>query len=535
MNKNEAIIRRAFADSEELVIEQDKEGILRLKGVVVAEGISFNISVRRNNSGNTASVHGTSPSAYKYLYTGTVSTLDPSTTNVMLSEAKRRDKEENRIPFKPKDIYATKKIRCDSADPQELVSDITSKISALIEEDRSQLDQALLQAMTPDQLSLPFAAEMHASDFLRLAYPNATPETNAKRFAQLQRTLSKFPTTPIAKLGKRQVNTILNRIHATDEAVKLCFLFVEYLLQMRKCSGPNPFTMPETRKNSRRNALVQQELGDAVFEKMFELLNKKAYPMAVIIALNASGFPPADIKGMRWNDLEIIPKYKDFVIAHIQREYAAVSKHDFSRPVIPDAALLIRRMLQELKKQTTMEELADQEIWPKGLDNKAVNNEIRNLLVRADFGGDFNAVGRPIEDDVDIPSGILLTNYKRMLYSKCGLKDDPDTYNFLCGTLYKSSTYTSYESHTWKDSMLRLYQYLKPLSTTKKLGKASGYRTEGEKVIYEAWPDTNHEAANLRGLVRLRPGEKAAICCPHGASGIIRLRREGNDAETKTY
>ena len=528
MNKNEAIIRRAFADSEELVIEQDKEGILRLKGVVVSEGISFNISVRRNNSGNTASVHGTSPSAYKYLYTGTVSTLDPSTTNVMLSEAKRRDKEENRIPFKPKDIYATKKIRCDSADPQELVSDITSKISALIEEDKSQLDQAIMRAMTPDQLSLPFAAEQYASDFLRYAYPAASPEKSKERLAQLQCTLSKFPATPIAQLGKRRVNTILNEIHATEERVKLCFLFVEYLLQMRKCSGPNPFTMPETRKNSRRNALVQQELGDAVFEKMFELLYKKPFPMAVIIALNASGFPPADIKGMRWNDLEIIPKYKDFVIAHIQREYAAVSKHDFSRPVIPDTALLIRRTLQELKKQTTPEELAEQEIWPKGLDNKAVNNEIRNLLVRAGFAGDFAAAGRPREDDVDIPSGILLTNYKRMLYSKCGLKDDPDTYNFLCGTLYKSSTYTSYESHTWEDSMLRLYQYLKPLSTTKKLGKVSGCRAEGEKTLFEAWPKTNHEEARVTGLIKLKPDQRMTVISEHGSKGIIRIHREGD-------
>ena len=41
MHKDEAIIRRAFADSEELVIEQDKEGILRLKGIVVAEGDLF--------------------------------------------------------------------------------------------------------------------------------------------------------------------------------------------------------------------------------------------------------------------------------------------------------------------------------------------------------------------------------------------------------------------------------------------------------------------------------------------------------------
>lgn len=529
MNKHEATIRRAFADAEELAIEQDKEGILKLKGIVVVEGISFRISVKRNDSGNVEVGNSVSPPKYKYLYTGTVSTLDPSTTEVMLSEKKRRAKEEKQLSFKPKDIYATAKIRCDSSDPQKLADAIMDRITALIQQDRSQLDEAILRAMTPDQLSLPFAAEQYADDFLRRSYPRSAPEENAKRLARLQRTLSKFPATPSAKLGKRQVCTILNEIHATDESVKLCFLFVEYLLQMRKCSGANPFTMPGSRKSSGRNALVQQELGDTVFEKFFELLNKQLSPMNVIIALAASGFPLADIKGMSWSDLEIVPGYKDFVIAHIQRDYASVSKHDFSRPVIPDTALLSRRTIRELKKQVPAEELAEQSIWSKDLDNKAVNNEIRNLLVRSGFAGDFSAAGRPSENDVDIPAGILQTNYKRMLYAKAGLKDDPDTYNFLCGTLYKSSTFTSYESHTGVDSMLRLYQYLKPLSVEKKLVKSSGYRSEADKTIYEAWPETNHEAVHVRGFVRLKPGEQLVPCSPHGVQGIIRLRRDGNE------
>lgn len=529
MNKTESMIRRAFADAEELVIEHDKEGVLNLKGIVVVEGISFRISVKRNDSGNVEVTHGVSPPKYKYLYAGTVSTLDPSTTKVMLSEKKRRAKEEKGISYKDKDIYSTAKIRCDSVDPQKLANAILERITALIQQDKSQLDQAILRAMTPDQLSLPFAAEQYAADFLRRAYPRSAPDENAKRLAKLQRTLSKFPATPIAKLGKRQVNAILHEIHATEESIKLSFLFVDYLIQMRKCSGANPFTMPGSKKPSGKNALAQQELGDAVFDKLFVLLNKQLSPISVAIALAASGFPLTDIKGMSWSDLEIMHGYKDYVVAHIQRDYASVSKHDFSRPVIPDAALLIRRLIRERKKQTPAEELAKQSVWPNGLDNKAVNNEIRNLLVRAGFDGKLSAAGRPREDDVDIPAGILQTNYKRMLYVKAGLKDDPDTLNFLCGTLFKSSTFTSYESHTGASSMLRLYQYLKPLSTEKRLGKSSGYRSESDKMIYEAWPQTNHEAAHLGGFVQLRPGDQIILCSPHGVNGIIRLHRDGSD------
>ena len=247
--------------------------------------------------------------------------------------------------------------------------------------------------------------------------------------------------------------------------------------------------------------------------------------MTVIIALAASGFPISDIRDMSWTDLEIVSGYKDFVVAHIQRDYAAISKHDFSRPVIPDAALLIHGAIREMKKQIPAESFAAQGVWPNDLDNNSLNNEIRNLLVRAGFAGDFSAAGRPHTDDVDIPAGILQTNYKRMLYIKAGLKDDPDTYHFLCGTLYRSSTYTSYESHTEAAAMLRLYQILKPVSTEKRLGKTSGYRTDGQKNLYEAWPETNHEVCHVTGKLRLSPGQKMVIRCSHGATGIVRITR----------
>lgn len=371
MNRTKSIIKQAFADAEELTVEQDKEGILSLKGIVVAEGISFRISITRSTSGNSTAQHETSLSKYKYLYNGTVSTLDPSATKVMLSEKKRRAKEEKGLEYQPKDIYATTKYRCDSAELQKIAAAIHNRIAALIRQDRSQLDQAILRAMTPDQLSLPFAAEQYAADFLRRAYPSSAPENNSKRLAQLRRTLSKFPATPIAKLGKRSVNAILNEIHATDESVKLCFLFVAHLLQMRKCIGTNPFTMPGSRKSSNRNTLAQQELGAAVFEKLFELLHKQLSPMNVIIALAASGFPISDIRDMSWTDLEIVSGYKDFVVAHIQRDYAAISKHDFSRPVIPDAALLIHGVIREMKKQIPASRLPSRASGPRILIAKA--------------------------------------------------------------------------------------------------------------------------------------------------------------------
>ena len=73
--------------------------------------------------------------------------------------------------------------------------------------------------------------------------------------------------------------------------------------------------------------------------------------------------------------------------------------------------------------------------------------------------------------------------------------------------------------------MLRLYQFLKPLSIEKKIEKPSVFRTEGENQVYEAYPKTNHEVAHVIGKVWIAPGQQLKICCEHGAHGIVRIDR----------
>ena len=69
---------------------------------------------------------------------------------------------------------------------------------------------------------------------------------------------------------------------------------------------------------------------------------------------------------------------------------------------------------------------------------------------------------------------------------------------------------------------------MKPLSVEKKLDKKSGEHTKDGKVLYEAWPKTNHEAARVTGRIRLKPGQKLTVVSEHGAKGIVRIHRESD-------
>ena len=305
---------------------------------------------------------------------------------------------------------------------------------------------------------------------------------------------------------------------------ELCSHFFEFLIATGKCAGKNPIITSDNKETStnaiRKAAFSQQELGFAVFTKMFELINNKISALYCVIVLLASGFSLQDIREMKWNDLDFVKGFRDYVVAHIRRDYTAISKHDFSRPIIPDAALYLRKVYNSFVKERGRDRVDEEWILPRGLVNAAIAEEVNNLLVRAGFSGQATAKGRPSESE-PIPITILRTNYQHMLSTVAGLKDDPDTFSFLCGVLLKSSTYTSYESHTTAQAQFRLYTILKSISVEKKLTEKSGMEKVKDGWLYKAVPRTNHEVVRVTGPILLCPGEKTIIRVPHGVTGVL--------------
>ena len=91
----------------------------------------------------------------------------------------------------------------------------------------------------------------------------------------------------------------------------------------------------------------------------------------------------------------------------------------------------------------------------------------------------------------------------------------------MCGVLLKSSTYTSYESHTTPEAQFRLYTILKSISVEKKVKEKSGVEKVKDGWLYKAVPRTNHEVARVTGTIQLCPGEKIIIRVPHGVTGVV--------------
>ena len=105
-----------------------------------------------------------------------------------------------------------------------------------------------------------------------------------------------------------------------------------------------------------------------------------------------------------------------------------------------------------------------------------------------------------------------------MLINDAGLKNDPDTFNYLCGNIYKSSTYINYESHVSPEAMRKYYTILKAIAVEKPI---RGLSEACDQNTFIARPNKTSEIAMLKASVFLNDGDKLRIICPHGVTGAI--------------
>lgn len=517
--KRKSFLSDCFQE-DELDITEDQEGVMSVKGLVKYSAIWFKLTIKRNGCRSMESMKEEEAIRHKPVFTGTISMIDPKTGYVMLSEIKRRKMLEAGKEYKNKDIYASTKVSCDSTDPEDLRKEVMEKCNKLMMENRGQLQNALRFSMTPEHITLPYAAETYGNTFLAATYPNSKPDRNERRMRTMTKIAGWIGAEPICKLKVKDVLALLNSKKVTIENHELMIRFVEYLRNNEYVKSKNPFGSAGRRERSHeeevKKALGTPGLGATIFYELVFLLEREAVSaVTVAIALMISGFSVPEVRSLTWGDIRFVKGVPDFVVVNLRRDQLMAAIHDFSRPVLPDIAIFLREAYKKFSE--TVEDLDNQPLLTDDICTKYLSEAVNNLLVRAGYHNRLNYPGRPSDENY-VPITVLEKNYKRMLISNAGLDKDHDTFNFLCGNNLKSTTFTNYISHTSPEAMWRYYTILKSISVEKKLRK---YSKNADKGIIKARPETTHEIVMISGKVVLEGTEKLRISCPHGVHGVI--------------
>jgi hypothetical protein len=119
-----------------------------------------------------------------------------------------------------------------------------------------------------------------------------------------------------------------------------------------------------------------------------------------------------------------------------------------------------------------------------------------------------------------IESNLIATRQEQISYA--GLRNEPDTFHYLCGEQYNNTTYINYESHTSPEAQYRFYTILQPISVEHNIRQHPTNRTFKDGSKFRSTPHTNHEIAQVNGSITIPPRAKIIIRCPHGVTGCAK-------------
>jgi hypothetical protein len=384
-----------FDDVSDLNVFFNEKVLYKVTGTAELNNIIYKITISKHDITNQRNCH-------KAMYSGTISIIDPLTNRIMISEKKKRDRENKGLSYTNKDLYATITYRCNTSNMDEIISTLMRQIDSLLCANKDQLKYSINKSIMPERLTFKIACEKYLDAFLCTAYPKASSETNLSRSKQITKVIPLLPNKPICKLKRSKIASVFRSSHVGEGTTELCYLFIEYLIQCNKLTGQNMFPSVTTKNPSEKElekaAFGQKGLDPNVFSKMFFLLNRNVTPINCVIALLASGFTLSDISGLTWGDIEL-GEEKDYVIVHIRKDHLRVAKHDFSRPAIPDTALYLRKAYAKLSKGYRSSDFTKGYIKPTELDSPQISIALNNLLIMSNFIMERKPNGRPSSDE----------------------------------------------------------------------------------------------------------------------------------------
>ena len=528
-SKTAKVFALYLGDITELSIEEESGIIERIRGIVVVDDAHYRISLRIHHWANPDI--GDKP---KYRYTGTISMLSPIGREVLRSEVrKRRLQDSGKADLKEKDYYASSPYYTNKMTAEDIAKDIRAIIQELYNENKDQFEDEYGRYLPTDKLTPKYALLLYLDDYLSAISTHSDRIANARR--HIEDTFDALDNIPLVLISRRTVAALIRNKNISNSATSDCHAFFDYLINLGKVPAHNIFPVDNNREpgveEKNRKAFACRELSDEAFSRFFALLNRKTSTAYCGVALYASGYYYEDeIEDLLWKDLVFVKGYNDFAVVPVLKDKLVISKHDYSRPCIPDTALYLRRVFNALCAEYGQEIVLNwhiiaqkevhgsEETYLETPIPKKVLGEVANdLLVMAGYDFTPRKPGRPTDAQATLALRVLTENYHRMLVTKAGLAHDADTRYFLEGRVLRSSTYTNYESHTSPEAQYRLYKILLPISTEKKINPP---RIK-EKNTFAATPKTNHEVAQVTGQIRLKPGEAITIRVPSGVTGPI--------------
>lgn len=542
--KAESIMGTGWDDPRSYIKRTDINGHTTYKGTFVLNGAEFRFSLNQQTTG-------------KYLMRGRVSAISPEDGFVLQAigaEKKRRldrkkavptECEETEKPKREKVLNITTELYGQSLEETEVKKSVERAAFRLYTKHADLIHRRMKQSQRPDIITPAVAAALYAENYVAINHRNTVESTRKTYTKAIRDNYAQMPAIPMATMATAKMKQYLDSHPVGGNTMRLLNGFWIFCLAKGICVGTNPFPVSQKRKVSattkQARALMPDELSirqqDELFAKLMS--GEVSGDSCGIVLMLWGGFSAKLACGFVWEDILFDCDEPDFVRVIYHQNDKAGATHDFTRPLFPQAARILRRRYETLTVKYTPEDLAKYPIvstkqsYKKAMTASALTQFGAMLLRTIGVTEEtFFALKLP---KVAVSSRIFYNTYIKNLVQRCGLANDPGTVNFMLGQSLSGSVtddhYSSFVSDLASERIFTVLKAAGPLENIDQLEEQ--IILENGRTQHIIAPENTRQRIGVVADITLQPGEELEIVCPHGVSGSISARAVDENGKRK--
>lgn len=499
-----------------------QDGQVQMDGDYTYRGICFKFTLNELPKGDEQ--EGKLP---RKKYRGRITVLSPVSGHLMSFKrnhpyAKAKEKQQTKVKYR--------EISSDSQNHQKVKQEVLDAARGIYTDNALVFARLAKNTIGPDTIQPELAGELYAQEYIKYRYSkNNTEETLKKKHKKLLNALASLPFKPMAEISTSEATKALEKYPKVD--ISLVSDFWNYCILYHYCNGNNPVVVPAAENasaKSKQNKLQKlTRVPKQNLQTLNEILRKDPTGPACGAALMESHVSAQNACALRWKDITWPTENPSFAVCAFDRPDVMCAIHNYSRPLLPIAALVLFARHEALGNQFPEEELREMFVVStksdpcKPMQPSALVQESRRLLLQT--GIDQNKLLQAKESRTDpVSARILMETYKDLLLRPCGVEEGSGTQKFLCGQSINNDVSSSnYLSFSDPVGHKRLWKYLRAAAPRTVCEETLSCETGGERDIFRVKPETSELCAGMLSDTVLLPGQEIVLRAESGLSGCI--------------
>ena len=333
-----------WADKASHIAEKRKaDGRVAYHGIYALHGMEFRFHITEQRTG-------------PYVMRGAVSPIDPMTGKTIDIGAKEKAKYFETHPDKRdkrcQETLIGRDIYCQSTDIKMIKAVISEGAQKIYRDYGARLHRVHGEVARPHTVKPIIAVTKHGDRFMELRHKNLAPSSYREYKSELLSIASSLPPKAMCKISMADVEKTFQETSASIRKRKLLLEFWGYCLDAGICIGKNPVPPLKKKVKSAKAAMREVKRKDRLTlgesDDFHEaLMSDPNGPGCGAVLMLDGGYSGKLAASFRWRDI-IWSEVRDYVRVRYSRPDLAGATHNFTAPIFPAGALVLRDRYENL-------------------------------------------------------------------------------------------------------------------------------------------------------------------------------------------